>query len=47
MSCSVRAVPWPAPLPERITAEELAAHARFIAEQLEGDVVWNWAGAAA
>src|SRR5438270_10164303 len=37
----------PAPLPERITAEELAAHARFIAEQLEGDVVWNWAGAAA
>jgi len=37
----------PQPLPERITAEEQAAHARFVAEQLEGDVVWNWVGAAA
>jgi DNA polymerase-3 subunit epsilon len=32
----------PEPLPVRVTAEELAAHTRFVAEQLEGDVVWNW-----
>jgi DNA polymerase-3 subunit epsilon len=41
---STKAKQWamrPEPLPGRITAEELAAHARFIAEQLEGDVVWN------
>jgi len=37
----------PEPLPSRITAEELAAHARFIAEQLEGDVVWKWVERAA
>ena len=36
----------PHPLPERVTDGELAAHARFIAEELEGDVIWNWAAAA-
>lgn len=35
----------PQPLPERITEGEIAAHARFIAEELEGDVIWNWASA--
>ncbi len=35
----------PEPLPARLTADEIAAHARFIAEELEGDVIWNWAGA--
>lgn len=35
----------PQPLPERVTEGEIAAHARFIADELEGDVIWNWAGA--
>ena len=35
----------PQPLPERMTEGEIVAHARFIAEELEGDVVWNWATA--
>lgn len=35
----------PLPLPERVTEDEITAHARFIAEELEGDVIWNWAGA--
>lgn len=35
----------PEPLLPRITAEDLAAHARFIAEEIEGDVVWNWPAA--
>ncbi len=30
------------PLPERLSSEEMAAHARFVAEEIEGDVVWNW-----
>ena len=34
----------PQPLPERVTEDEITAHARFIAEELEGDVIWNWAG---
>lgn len=37
----------PQSLPERISAEEIAAHARFIAEELEGDVIWNRLNAAA
>lgn len=32
----------PQAMPERISQGELAAHARFIAEELEGDVIWNW-----
>jgi DNA polymerase-3 subunit epsilon len=31
------------PLPERLRAGEREAHARFIAADIEGDVVWNWA----
>lgn len=31
------------PLPERIAPAEREAHARFIASQLEGDVIWSWA----
>ena len=34
----------PYPLASRITPEEVAAHTHFIADELEGDVVWNWAG---
>ncbi|HEX5281467.1 MAG TPA: DNA polymerase III subunit epsilon [Micropepsaceae bacterium] len=32
----------PQPMPERVSQGELAAHARFIAEELEADVIWNW-----
>jgi DNA polymerase-3 subunit epsilon len=32
----------PDPLPERLTPQEIAAHARFVAEDLQGDVVWTW-----
>jgi DNA polymerase-3 subunit epsilon len=35
------------PLPERITSQEIAAHARFLAQEIEGDVVWNWQAALA
>ena len=34
--------PRPTPLPERIAPFEREAHARFIAGDIEGDVVWNW-----
>jgi DNA polymerase-3 subunit epsilon len=33
--------PRPGSLPERLTAEEREAHARFVASQLEGDVIWR------
>ncbi len=33
----------PHPLPERLSSQEIAAHSRFIAEELLGDVIWNWA----
>jgi DNA polymerase III subunit epsilon len=33
--------PRPTPLPDRLTAEEREAHARFVASQLEGDVIWR------
>ena len=33
----------PYPLASRITAAEIAAHIRFIADELQGDVLWNWA----
>lgn len=33
----------PYPLASRITSEEIAAHIRFIADELQGDVLWNWA----
>ncbi len=33
--------PRPEALPERLTAEEREAHARFVASQLEGDVIWR------
>ena len=33
----------PYPLASRITPEEIAAHIRFIADELQGDVLWNWA----
>jgi DNA polymerase-3 subunit epsilon len=32
----------PYPLASRITPEEIGAHTHFIAEQLDGDVVWKW-----
>jgi len=32
----------PQPLPERVSREELEAHARFLAGDVEGDVIWNW-----
>jgi hypothetical protein len=31
-------------LPDRLGAAEREAHARFIASELDGDVIWNWAG---
>ena len=34
--------PRPEPLTTRIAPEEREAHARFIAGDLEGDVVWTW-----
>jgi DNA polymerase-3 subunit epsilon len=34
--------PRPTPLPERLVPEEREAHARFIAGDIQGDVVWNW-----
>jgi DNA polymerase III subunit epsilon len=37
------AKPRPQPLPERLTVEEREAHARFLATQLDGDVIWRWA----
>jgi DNA polymerase-3 subunit epsilon len=33
--------PRPVPLPERIDAAEREAHARFIAAELDGDVLWR------
>jgi DNA polymerase-3 subunit epsilon len=36
-----QARPRPAPLPERLTVEEREAHARFVASQLEGEVIWR------
>jgi len=33
----------PEPLPPRITADELALHAAFVAGELGGDAVWGWA----
>jgi DNA polymerase III subunit epsilon len=36
-----RARPRPHPLPERLTEEELKAHARFVAKELEGDAIWR------
>jgi len=42
---TVRAArPRPQPLPERISAEEREAHARFVAGDVEGDVIWSWGG---
>ena len=35
--------PRPQPLPERIAPEEREFHARFIAGDVEGDVIWGWA----
>jgi len=35
--------PRPVPLAERIDAAEREAHARFLASELDGDVVWSWA----
>ena len=37
--------PRPTPLLPRIVPEEREAHARFIAGDVEGDVVWNWGSA--
>lgn len=37
----------PVPLTGRVTADEIAAHERFVSEELEGDVVWKWRPAAA
>jgi DNA polymerase-3 subunit epsilon len=34
--------PRPTPLPERLSAEEREAHARFIAGDVAGDVIWSW-----
>jgi DNA polymerase III subunit epsilon len=31
----------PRPLSGRVTSEEIAAHLRFLAEEIEGDVIWN------
>jgi DNA polymerase-3 subunit epsilon len=36
--------PRPEPLPPRLDAAEREAHARFIAGELGGDVLWSWAG---
>jgi DNA polymerase-3 subunit epsilon len=36
--------PRPEPLPERLTAEEREAHARFIAGELSGEVIWRFEG---
>lgn len=33
----------PVPLPEFLSAAEREAHARFVAAELEGDVIWRWA----
>jgi DNA polymerase-3 subunit epsilon len=35
--------PRPQTLAERLTLEEREAHARFVASQLDGDVLWRWA----
>jgi DNA polymerase-3 subunit epsilon len=35
--------PRPAPLPTRLDAAELAAHAAFIAKDVEGDAIWRLA----
>jgi DNA polymerase-3 subunit epsilon len=35
--------PRAAPLPERLAAQEREAHARFVAGELDGDVIWRWA----
>jgi hypothetical protein len=32
----------PQPLPERLSPQELAAHAHFLMLDVEGDVIWNW-----
>ena len=32
----------PAPLSERMDAREREAHARFLAAELQGDVLWSW-----
>jgi DNA polymerase III subunit epsilon len=32
----------PEPLPPRITAEEIAVHAAFIAAELGANPIWNW-----
>ena len=34
--------PRPQPLPPRLLPEEMSAHARFIAGELQGDVIWSW-----
>jgi DNA polymerase-3 subunit epsilon len=34
--------PRPASLPERVSAEERDSHASFIADDLNGDVIWTW-----
>ena len=36
--------PRPEPLAPRIEPEEREAHARFIAGEIAGDVLWSWAG---
>jgi len=33
----------PVPLAERLAPSEREAHARFIASELDGDVIWRWA----
>ena len=32
----------PAPLPRRLSADEAAAHAQFVARELGSDAIWNW-----
>jgi DNA polymerase-3 subunit epsilon len=32
----------PAPLPPRVTAQELETHAAFVAKELGADAVWSW-----
>ena len=32
----------PAPLAERLQPQERESHARFVAAELEGDVIWSW-----
>jgi len=39
------AKPRPQPLPARLLPEEREAHARFVAGDVEGDVIWRWAAA--